>query len=418
MTKATEQHTENQTDSQAGQRPNQLRIGVIFGGRSSEHEVSLSSAQNVIQALKEAGYQVEPIGITPEGRWLTRDNPLAQLTAAVQENAAQESAALATSTGGYANGRAAPPATGGRWELLPRRQEDDQVLTQIDVIFPVLHGPFGEDGTVQGLLEMADLPYVGCGVLTSALAMDKAVAKRILAAEGIPQAQSTLILRHNWRNGTGTTSTGTTSAESSFDANCDSICEEIEAEFTYPLFVKPANLGSSVGVSKARNRTELIAAIDLAAEYDRKILVEAAVPHAREIEVSVLGNHDPIASIPGEIVPGHEFYSYEAKYLDDSSRLIIPAELSEEQVHQVQEMALTAFRALDGEGLARVDFLMDGETGAFYLNEINTMPGFTRISMYPKLWEASGVPYPELVHRLVQLAIERYDERSRNRTTR
>jgi D-alanine-D-alanine ligase len=382
-----------------------LRVGVVFGGRSSEHEVSLASAKNVIDALQQAGYTIVPIGISPEGRWLTGHDPLAQLVEATRARVALAGdASVQNRVQPYAhpNGKLAaePKSTPGRWDLLPRHTEDSNGLAALDVIFPVLHGPYGEDGTVQGLLEMANLPYVGCSVLTSALAMDKAVAKRLLAAEGIHQVQSSVVYRTNWQD------------------DPDAICSQIEAGFEYPLFVKPANLGSSIGVSKARNRQELCTAIDLAAEYDRKIVVEAAVPHAREIEVSVLGNDQPIASIPGEVIPGHEFYDYEAKYIDDSSQLIIPASLTEAQVAQAQEMAVRAFLALDGSGLARVDFLMNGQTGEFFLNEINTMPGFTRSSMYPKLWEASGIPYPELVHRLVQLALARYEERSQNRTTR
>lgn len=397
-----------QTDEQSGRQnqPAQTRVGVIFGGRSSEHEVSLSSAQNVMQALREAGYEVVPIGIAPSGRWLTGKDPHRQLLEAGRAQAAHVESA------GHANGRYpsmlsdgaqidADPARSS-WGLLPQSHDSQNGLAQIDVIFPVLHGPFGEDGTIQGMLEMAALPYVGCGVLTSSVAMDKAVAKRLLAAEGIPQAESALIQRRMWQT----------------EDNAESICDHIEAKFSYPVFVKPANLGSSIGVSKVRDRAQLVAAIDLAAEFDRKILVEAAVPHAREIEVSVLGNHAPIASVPGEVIPGHEFYDYEAKYIDDSSSLIIPADLTPEQVQMVQQMALTAFQAIDAEGLARVDFLMNGETGEFFLNEINTMPGFTRSSMYPKLWEASGIAYPELVHRLVQLALERFEERSRNRTSR
>lgn len=356
------------------------RVGVLFGGRSSEHEVSLASAQNVMEALHQAGHVVVPIGITPQGRWLPRADALAQLTA----SAAGASDAAAREDG---------------WGLLPQGAPD-QALPAIDVIFPVLHGPYGEDGTVQGLLEMADLPYVGCGVLSSACAMDKDVAKKLFATAGLPQVKHVLVPRHQWRHA------------------ADTVVDAVEAALAYPVFVKPANLGSSVGVSKARNRDQLAAAITFAAHYDRKVLVEAAVPHAREIEVSVLGNLQPMASVPGEIVPGNEFYDYDAKYINDNSQLIIPAALAAETVRLVQEYALRAFAAVDGEGLARVDFLVDGDSGAIFLNELNTMPGFTRISMYPKLWEASGVSYPELVDRLVQLAVERHHDRQENRTTR
>lgn len=365
----------------------QVRVGVVFGGRSSEHEVSLASARNVMDALERSGYKVVPIGITDQGRWLTTDNPLQQLT----DSAANPNLA----TMGAPNGSASQDS----WALLPSAGQD-QHLPMIDVIFPVLHGPYGEDGTIQGLLEMANVPYVGCGVLGSAVAMDKAVAKRLFAVEGLPQANYRVVMRHDWRR------------------DPEAVCTGLEAGLHYPLFVKPANLGSSVGISKARNRAELDEALALAAAYDRKVVVEEAVPHAREIEVSVLGNDDPVASVPGEIVPGNEFYDYAAKYLDESSQLIIPAELDDQQTAQVRAMAVAAFRAVEGAGLARVDFLLDGQSGDIYLNEINTMPGFTRISMYPKLWEASGLAYPELVDRLVQLALERYDDQQQNKTSR
>ena len=374
-----------------------VRIGVVFGGRSSEHEVSLSSAANVIDALKRAGYEVAQIGITPGGRWLIGGDPMKLLrdnasgTADVESEIAQSSP---TTIEQNSNGEAAQ-----NWSLLPSTQHAPQLAT-IDVIFPVLHGPYGEDGTIQGLLEMANLPYVGCGVASSAVAMDKVIAKQVFASAGLRQVRHAVVMRNRYKN------------------NPDAICTEVEATLRYPLFVKPANMGSSVGVTKARSRDELNAAIAIAAQFDRKVLVEEAVPNCREIEVSVLGNDEPVASIPGEIVPGHEFYSYAAKYLDDSSQLLIPAQLTQVQVADVQAMAVRAFQAIDGSGLARVDFLMDNESGTFYLNEINTMPGFTRISMYPKLWEASGIPYPELVDRLVQLALAHYDERQQNSTSR
>lgn len=378
---------EKSVDNQNGFRKS-IRIGVVFGGRSSEHEVSLASAANVIDALTRAGYDVAPIGITPAGRWLIGGDPLKLLgdNAAVSTQLENNQVTIDQ----------AEPAQ--NWSLLPSTSHASQLAT-IDVIFPVLHGPYGEDGTIQGLLEMANLPYVGCGVASSAVAMDKVMAKQLFDAAGLPQVRYQVVLRN------------------AYHANPESTCETIEAALSYPLFVKPANLGSSVGVSKARNREELHTAIAIAAQYDRKLLVEEAAPNCREIEVSVLGNDNAIASIPGEIIPGHEFYDYAAKYLDDTSQLIIPAPLTPEQVTRVQEMAVRAFHAIDGTGLARVDFLMDNKSGAFYLNEINTMPGFTRISMYPKLWEASGIPYPELVDRLVQLALARYDDRQQNSTT-
>lgn len=390
-----------------GVEPRDVRVGVLFGGRSSEHEVSLASAANVMDALKQAGYQVAPIGITQEGRWLTAGDPHAYLTTVKENghvalNGAQNSSANGNGAH-HANGNSSANGTvNGRskdaWALLPRPAQQGASLPAVDVIFPVLHGPFGEDGTVQGLLEMANLPYVGCGVLSSAVAMDKEVARRLFAAAGLPQVQWKLVLRPQWRQ------------------NPEAIVAGIEAEFVYPLFVKPANMGSSVGVSKAHDRVELVTAIENAARFDRKVLVESAVPNAREIELSVLGNDDPVASVPGEIVPGAEFYDYAAKYLDDSSDLLIPADLAPQTVLELQRMAVLAFKVVEGSGLSRVDFLVDRETNAVYLNEINTLPGFTRISMYPKLWEATGVPYPELVDRLVKLALERHLDKQQNST--
>jgi D-alanine-D-alanine ligase len=360
------------------------RVGVLFGGRSSEHEVSLASARNVMDALREAGHEVVPIGITPQGHWLPQPDAWVRLS---------------TKAAGALNGDAGREIADDEagWGLLPHG-EAGHALPQIDVIFPVLHGPYGEDGTVQGMLEMANLPYVGSGVLASACGMDKEVAKRLFAGAGLPQVANVLVQRSAWRNNPG---------------GC---LAEVEATLAYPVFVKPANLGSSVGISKARSREQLTGALDLAAQFDRKLLVEAAVPHARELEISVLGNDVPIASVPGEIVPGNEFYDYNAKYIDDNSELLIPAPLAADTVQRLQEYAVRAFAALDCAGLARVDFLMDGESGELFLNEINTMPGFTRISMYPKLWEASGISYPELVDRLVRLALERYADRQENST--
>ncbi len=361
------------------------RVGVLFGGRSGEHEVSLASAKNVMEALRQAGHEVVPIGITREGRWLPQPDAWLQLTAEAQER----------TVGRHLLGQERAG------ELVPRAwQLSEQPLPAIDVIFPVLHGPYGEDGTVQGLLEMANVPYVGSGVLGSALGMDKAVARKLFAHHGLPQVRHCVVQRHRWR------------------AAPDEVIAEVEAALAYPLFVKPANMGSSVGVSKARNRRQLQDALDYAARYDRKMLVEEAVPHAREIEVSVLGNHEPVASIAGEIIPANEFYDYNAKYENEGSQLLIPAPIDAALMEQVRSYAVRAFQALECEGLARVDFLMNGETQELFVNEINTMPGFTRISMYPKLWEASGVAYPELVHRLLELALERHQERQEFSTVR
>ncbi len=359
-----------------------LRIGVIFGGRSSEHEVSLASARNVMEALTQAGHTVVPIGITPQGHWLTGNDPMKLLTDQQADSGNEK------------------PETSETWALLPHSKQGAP-LPAIDVLWPVLHGPYGEDGTIQGMLEMANLPYVGCNVLASAVCMDKAIAKVIFAAAGLPQVPWLAVMRNHWQQ----------SPEMALD-------EVEETLGDYPYFVKPANLGSSVGVSKASNRSELGKALTLAARYDRKLIVEMAVPNAREIEVSILGNDEPIASVPGEIRPGNEFYDYAAKYLNDNSDLIIPANLNDELIKRIQIMAIQAFKAADASGLARVDFLMDRVKETVYLNEVNTMPGFTRISMYPKLFESSGVGYPELADKLVKLALQRYADRQMNQTSR
>ncbi|MFN8443611.1 MAG: D-alanine--D-alanine ligase family protein [Caldilineaceae bacterium] len=370
-----------------------LRIGVIFGGRSSEHEVSLASARNVMDALTTAGYAVVPIGITPQGHWLTSSDPMKLLVEPTSE-AQNHGVNGSTLSSHHGNGH------NDSWALLPQSKNGTPLPT-IDVLWPVLHGPYGEDGTIQGMLEMANLPYVGCGVLASAVCMDKALAKVVFAACGLPQTPWFVVMRNHWKQ----------SPEMALD--------EIEQNLgDYPFFVKPANLGSSVGISKARNRSELAKALTLAARFDRKLLVEKAVPNARELEISVLGNDDPIASVPGEIKPGNEFYDYAAKYLDDNSDLIIPANLSAELIERMQLMAIQAFKAADASGLARVDFLMDGVSERIFLNEVNTMPGFTRISMYPKLFEASGVSYPELADKLIKLALDRYADRQMNETSR
>jgi D-alanine-D-alanine ligase len=300
---------------------------------------------------------------------------------------------------------------GGREAHLVAHPGDEQIMTiergntpsitglALDVVFPVLHGPYGEDGTVQGLLELANIPYVGAGVLASAVGMDKAVAKQVFAARGLPQAKYLVVLRKDWL------------------AAPAPIRKSVASALGYPVFVKPANLGSSVGISKAKSDAELPAAIDLAAEFDRKIVIEAAVPNAREIEIAVLGNDAPEVSVPGEVIPSREFYDYEAKYLDTDSRTIIPAELPPGVAAEVQRLAIEVFRAVDCAGMARVDFLMDGSQGTLYVNEINTIPGFTTISMYSKMWAASGLPYPELLDRLITLARERHAEKQQLRTS-
>jgi D-alanine-D-alanine ligase len=382
-----------------------LRVGVIFGGRSGEHEVSLASARSVMAAMDKNKYEAVPIGITKEGRWLLGGDSLQMLEQAVREGMQPEEIAA----------RALHPrelvpvssvgltAAGNPQNPLARDEHADgrrpTILASLDVAFPVLHGPFGEDGTVQGLLELADIPYVGAGVMASAVGMDKAAMKDIFKAHDLPIVRHQVILRKVW------------------EANPGRVVREAEAVFAYPCFVKPACLGSSVGVTKAHDRAELAAGLAEAARYDRKIIVEEGVLHTREIECSVLGNDDPIASVPGEIVPSREFYDYAAKYLDNASRLLIPAPLSPALAARVQELAIAAFKAIDGAGMARVDFLLNSVSGDLYLNEINTIPGFTAISMYPKLWEASGISYPELIDRLIALALERHADRARSVTT-
>jgi D-alanine-D-alanine ligase len=359
-----------------------IRLGILFGGRSGEHEVSLTSATSLLQAVDPAKYEVVPIGITREGRWLV-GREADKLLAGVLEHGKPVTPSVVPSGPKLIPLSSAPAA--------PRAGGPD-----VDVIFPVLHGTFGEDGTVQGLLELADVPYVGAGVLASAAGMDKDVMKRLFRDAKLPVVPWTLVLRGEWGE------------------ELARVRRSIEKEIRYPLFVKPANLGSSVGISKVRKSRELAAALDLAGQYDRKILVEEAVD-GREIECSVLGNERPQASVPGEVVPVNEFYDYEAKYLKEGSELIIPARLTARQTRQVQDFAVRAFQAIDGAGMARVDFLLDGKSGKVWVNEINTIPGFTPISMYPKLWEASGIPYPQLVDRLIELALERQREKTRTR---
>ena len=356
-----------------------LRVGVVFGGRSGEHEVSLASARSIMAVMDRDKYEIVPIGITHDGRWLTSGDPLAVLTAGEQTAAPADTQAAA------AGRELVPGATGGRFPPL-------------DVIFPVLHGPYGEDGTVQGLLELAGVPYVGCGVLASSLAMDKIASKELFIAHGLPVAPYRAVQRKRW------------------ETDHTTVIAELETTLDYPMFVKPANLGSSIGVGRAGDRAELEAALGEAARYDRRLLVEAAVPNAREIECAVLGNDDPLASVPGEIVPSSEFYDYAAKYLDGRSESHIPAPIPADVAVWVRKLAVQAFLALDAAGLSRVDFLLNNLTGKLYLNEVNTLPGFTSISMYPQLWAASGLPYTELIDRLIELALERHADRERSQS--
>jgi D-alanine-D-alanine ligase len=397
---------------------NKLRVGILFGGRSGEHEVSLLSAASVLKAIDKEKYEVVPIGITREGRWLTEDHAERLLRGEHGTDSEKSGRHLRagdpdTTPGAalLAKGEAVivPPVPQAHG-LIPFESatSSSQKAIDVDVIFPVLHGTFGEDGTIQGLLELADIPYVGAGVLGSAAGMDKDIMKQLFASAGLAIVKHVTVLRSQW------------------EKDPKKVTKLVESKLKYPVFVKPANLGSSVGISKARDRKELAPAMEMAASYDRKIVIEQGVGgkkrKARELECSVLGNDEPQASTVGEIVPSAEFYDYNAKYLDEGSKLVIPAKLSKKQMKEVQGMAIRAFQSVDCSGLARVDFLMDpglhGKPGKIYLNEINTMPGFTSISMYPKLWAASGLGYAELIDRLVQLALERSAEKKKNRYSR
>jgi D-alanine-D-alanine ligase len=379
-------------------------VGVLYGGRSGEHEVSLASAAAVFANLDRTRYEPVPIRIEKDGRWALADKPPTAISAAeVIEHARLEAARPARS--GREVHLVARPSAETILSIDRRtvdRTDDGQAVVtglNLDAIFPVLHGPYGEDGTIQGLLELANVPYVGAGVLASAVGMDKALMKVVFAAAGLPVCPYRVVLRHAWHAGR------------------DGIAAGIEAALGYPLFVKPANLGSSVGISKAKTRAELLDAMDLAGDFDRKIVIEAAVPDAREIECAVLGNDAPEASIPGEVVPSREFYDYEAKYLDDGSKTIIPAPLEPGVVAEIQRLSIAAFQAIDCAGMARVDFLLSRADDAVYVNEVNTIPGFTTISMYSKLWAGSGVPYPALLDRLIALALERHAEKQQLRTS-
>jgi D-alanine-D-alanine ligase len=389
-----------------------LRVGILFGGRSGEHEVSLLSAASVLNAIDKQKYEVVPIGITKEGRWLTENHAERLLRG---ENAPTEGgrhlrAGDPETTPGavvLAKGEAVivPPVPQAHG-LVPFESAlgSMQKGIDVDVIFPVLHGTFGEDGTIQGLLELADIPYVGAGVLGSAAGMDKDIMKQLFAFAGLKIVKHVTVLRSQW------------------EKDPKKVTKLVESKLKYPVFVKPANLGSSVGISKAHDRKELGPAIKVAAEYDRKIVIEEGVGgkkhKARELECAVLGNDEPQASVVGEIVPAAEFYDYNAKYIDEGSQPVIPAKISRKQMKEVQEMAVRAFKSVDCSGLARVDFLMDPKNGKLYLNEINTMPGFTSISMYPKMWAASGLEYPKLIDRLIELALERHADKKKNRYSR
>ena len=361
-----------------------IKLGVIFGGRSGEHEVSLMSARSVISVLDTKKYDVTQIGIDHDGKWWSGDDTLKSL-----EN---------NSTNNLYRVFLLPEP--GKTVLYKRENikgnENIQPVTELDVVFPVLHGTFGEDGTLQGFFEMGDVAYVGAGVLGSSVGMDKSIFKDIMRSHEIPVVDWITCTRKDVEN------------------NIDAIIKKCENQLAYPLFVKPANLGSSVGITKVKNRSDLLEGIMEAARYDRRILIENGV-NAREIEVSVIGNEDCRASIPGEIIPADEFYSYNAKYHDDNSKLYIPAPISEELTKRIQELAIKTYQAIDCAGLSRVDFLLDKDTDKLYMNEVNTIPGFTSISMYPKLWDADGLSYPELIDELIELAIERKQERNKSK---
>jgi len=363
--------------------PKRIRIGIIFGGRSVEHEVSLVSAASVINALDKEKYEVVPIGIASTGQWLSSNDTLRLLKEKQSIEHEQEQLLIPDP----------------RKQSLVAINSDSGVGKTLDVIFPLVHGKFGEDGALQGLFELADLPYVGPGVLGSAVGMDKVIQKELLVRAGIPTAPSMWFTFEE------------------YEARHKKIITEIERKLKYPLFVKPSNSGSSIGISKAHNRKELLVSIDTAAQFDRKILVEQGINNAREIECGVLGNDQPVASVPGEIVPSNEFYDYDAKYVDEKSEAIIPAKLPSAVVKKIQHYALRAFRVLDCAGMARVDFLVTQKSNRVFLNEINTIPGFTSISMYPKLWQASGLSFSALLDKLIQLAMERHKAKAKLKTT-
>jgi len=378
-----------------------LRVGILFGGRSGEHEVSLLSAASVLRAIDRDKFEVTPIGITREGRWLAAADANLMLNGDMSTGSRLRAGDPEATPGAKLLHEGIPTllAPEPRSATLSGNQGPGGQEKPLDVVFPVLHGTFGEDGTIQGLFELAGIAYVGSGVLGSAAGMDKDVMKRLFVEAGLPIVKHVTLLRADW------------------EKNPRKAVATVEKSLRYPVFVKPANLGSSVGITKAHDRKELGPALTVAAKYDRKLIVEHGVgkkTRARELEVAVLGNDDPEASVVGEIVPGKEFYDYEAKYLSEGSVPVIPAKLSKSETRKIREMAVTAFRACDLAGLARVDFLMDPEgKQRIFVNEVNTMPGFTQISMYPKLWEASGLSYTELITRLIELALDRYAEKSK-----
>lgn len=364
-----------------------INIGVVFGGKSAEHEISLMSATSIIKAIDEKKYNVVPIGITKEGSWMIYNGPIEKIESGEWEQ--------------ISNKLLKDRPKENAFSIIPVGKKEYDISdvippgleNKIDVVFPVLHGPYGEDGTIQGLLEMADIPYVGAGVLASALCMDKIYAKKIFELVGLNVVEYFVVLRNRLK------------------AYIQEYISIIEKEFEYPVFIKPSNLGSSLGITKARSRDELIKGLNEAAKYDRKILVERSIS-CREIECGVLGNDEPLASVVGEIIPSHEFYDYRAKYFDEGkSKLIIPADIPKNKSDEIRQMAVTAYKALDCSGLSRIDFFLERGTNRVYINEVNTMPGFTKYSMYPLLWQKTGLPYDKLINKLIELALERYDDK-------
>ena len=356
-----------------------LKVAVIFGGRSGEHEVSLESARSLLSVLSKDKYEIFPVGISHEGVWYSGEGILEKMKAGILDGLSEVTILP-------------DPMKAGLFILTSGRIE---LITKLDVVFPIIHGTYGEDGSLQGLLEMAEIAYVGGGVLGSAVGMDKGVFKDIMKANGIPVVDSLLFNRKE------------------IESDQERIVEQITSKFKFPVFVKPANMGSSVGITKCHNPSDLLEGLNEASRYDRRILVECGI-NAREIEISVLGNDLPLASVPGEIQPSRDFYSYESKYVDGSSGLLIPAPLPESIESELKKIAIKAYKAIDCAGMARVDFFVEKDNNKYYLNELNSLPGFTQISMYPKLWQASGIDYGQLVDRLIDLALERKTDHDRS----
>jgi D-alanine-D-alanine ligase len=364
-----------------------IRVGVIFGGRSGEHEVSIVSAESVISALNKDKYEVIPIGITKSGKWIAGESAIETLRSGSKVSLPKSEKIITPD-----------PNNKGLVSVAQNGSVKNEILG-LDVLLPIIHGPYGEDGTLQGLLELADIPYVGAGVLASSVAMDKVVSKRLFIQAGLPALPAVSFLRSEWKT------------------NKTEILLNIKKALKFPIFVKPANLGSSVGIGLANSQKELISAILEASRYDRKLLVEQGLKNPTEIEISVLGNDNPEVSVPGEIIPSNEFYDYDAKYISEKSKAVIPAKLSKSVLNKINKMAIEAYTTIDCSGMARVDFLIDKVTDKIYLNEVNTIPGFTSISMYPKLWDATGLPYSKLLDKLIKLAIERYNSTRKSLTS-